>query len=164
LVLHPAKTRIVYCWNSDRRRAHEHVSFDFLGFSFQPRRAKNRSGEFFVGFLPAISAKAAKSIRAQIRNWKLASTRNNQTLEDLAQTINPVVRGWMNYYGRFYRSRLVQVLRHLNEVLGAWVRWKYHHRYKRRERASLHWLGRIARRDPTLFAHWVFGVRPEAGS
>jgi len=164
LELHPTKTRIVYCRDSDRREAHEHVSFDFLGFSFHPRRAKNRWGKFFVGFLPAISAKAAKAVRARIRNWKLASTRNNQRLEDLAQTINPRVRGWMNYYGRFYRSKLVQVLRHLNEVLGAWVRWKYRHRYKRRERASVHWLGRIARRDPTLFAHWQFGVRPEAGS
>jgi group II intron reverse transcriptase/maturase len=164
LELHPAKTRIVYCVDSDRQGAHEHVSFDFLGFSFQPRRAKNRWGKFFVGFLPGISAKSAKAIRAQIRNWKLASTRNNQQLEDLARVINPVVRGWMNYYGRFYRSKLVQVLRHLNEVLGAWVRWKYRHRYKRRERASMHWLGHIARRDPTLFAHWQYGIRPEAGS
>lgn len=164
LELHPTKTRIVYCKDSDRRGAHEHVSFDFLGFSFQPRRAKNRWGKFFVSFLPAISAKAAKAIRAQMRTWKLASTRNNQRLEDLARVVNPVVRGWMNYYGRFYRSKCIQVLRHLNEVLGAWVRWKYHHRYKRRERASMHWLGRIARRDPKLFAHWTFGIRPEAGS
>jgi RNA-directed DNA polymerase len=164
LELHPTKTRIVYCMDSDRREAHEHISFDFLGFSFHPRRSRNRWGKFFVSFLPAISTKAAKTLRATIRNWKLASTRNNQQLEDLACLINPVVRGWMNYYGRFYRSKLVQVLRHLNEVLGAWVRWKYRHRYKRRERASKHWLGRIARRDPTLFAHWQFGVRPEAGS
>lgn len=164
LELHPTKTRIVYCKDSDRRGAYEHVSFDFLGFSFQPRRAKNRWGKFFVSFLPAISAKAAKAIRAQMRNWKLASTRNNQRLEDLARVVNPVVRGWMNYYGRFYRSKCIQVLRHLNEVLGAWVRWKYHHRFKRRERASMHWLGRIARRDPKLFAHWTFGIRPEAGS
>ena len=164
LELHPIKTRIVYCKDTDRRGTHEHVSFDFLGFSFQPRRAKNRWGKFFVSFLPAISAKAAKAIRVQMRNWKLASTRNNQRLEDLARVVNPVVRGWMNYYGRFYRSKCVQVLRHLNEVLGAWVRWKYHHRYKRRERASMHWLGRVARRDPKLFAHWTFGIRPEAGS
>ena len=164
LELHPTKTRIVYCKDSDRRGTHEHVSFDFLGFSFQPRRAKNRWGKFFVSFLPAIGAKAAKAIRVQMRNWRLASTRNNQRLEDLARVVNPVVRGWMNYYGRFYRSKCIQVLRHLNEVLGAWVRWKYHHRFKRRERASMHWLGRIARRDPKLFAHWTFGIRPEAGS
>lgn len=164
LELHPTKTRIVYCKDSDRRGTYEHVSFDFLGFSFQPRRAKNRWGKFFVSFLPAISAKAARAIRVQMRNWKLASTRNNQRLEDLARVVNPVVRGWMNYYGRFYRSKCIQVLRHLNEVLAAWVRRKYHHRFKRRERASMHWLGRIARRDPKLFAHWTFGIRPEAGS
>ena len=117
-----------------------------------------------MSFLPAISAKAAKAIRVQMRNWKLASTRNNQRLEDPARVVNPVVRGWMNYYGRFYRSKCIQILRHLNEVLGARVRWKYHHRFKRRERASMHWLGRIARRDPKLFAHWTFGIRPEAGS
>ena len=164
LELHPTKTRIVYCMDSNRRGPHEHVSFDFLGFSFQPRRAKSRWGKFFVGFLPAISTRSAKAIRAQIRNWKLASTRNNQRLEDLAEVVNPVVRGWMNYYGRFYRSKCVQVLRHLNEVLAAWVRWKYRHRYKRRERASMHWLGRIARREPALFAHWQFGILPQAGS
>jgi hypothetical protein len=80
--------------------------------------AKNRWGKYCVSFLPAISAKAAKTLRATIRTWKLASTRNNQRLEDLAEVINPAVIGWMNYYGRFYRSRLAQVLRHLNDVLG----------------------------------------------
>jgi RNA-directed DNA polymerase len=164
LELHPTKTRIVYCKDDDRPGEHEHVSFDFLGYTFQPRRAKNRWGKYFVSFLPAISTKAAKAIRATIRQWRLASTRNNQSLEDLARFINPVVRSWMNYYGRFYRSKCVQVLRHLNEALAAWVRRKYT-RFRRRERASLYWLGRIARRDPKLFALWQLGVRPpEAGS
>jgi RNA-directed DNA polymerase len=93
----------------------------------------------------------------------MASTRNNQRLEDLARFVNPVVRGWINYYGRFYRSKCGQVLRHLNEALAAWARRKYR-RFRRRERASMHWLGRIARRDRTLFAHWELGVIPEAGS
>jgi group II intron reverse transcriptase/maturase len=163
LELHPMKTRIVYCKDDDRLGTHEHVSFDFLGYTFQPRRAKNRWGKFFVSFLPAISTKAAKAIRARIRDWKLASTRNNQSLEDLARVIDPVVRGWMNYYGRFYRSRCIQVLRRLNEALAAWARRKYS-RFRRRERASMHWLGRIARRDPNLFALWQLGVVPEAGS
>ena len=92
----------------------------------------------------------------------MASTRNNQRLEDLARLTNPVVRGWMNYYGRFYRSKRVQVLRHLNEALGREVQRKFK-RFKRRERASIHWLGRIARRDPNLFVLWQLGVRPEAG-
>lgn len=162
LELHPTKTRIVYCKDDDRRGEHEHVAFDFLGYTFQPRRAKNRWGKFFVSFLPAMSTKAAKRVRKTIREWRMASTRNNQRLEDLARLVNPVVRGWMNYYGRFYRSKCVQVLRHLNEALAAWARRKYK-RFRRRERASMHWLGRIARRDPKLFVLWQLGVTPEAG-
>jgi group II intron reverse transcriptase/maturase len=162
LELHPTKTRIVYCKDDDRRGEHEHVAFDFLGYTFQPRRAKNHRGKFFVSFLPAISTTAAKAIRKTIRDWRLAYSWSNQRLEDLARLVNPVVRGWMNYYGRFYRSRCVQVLRHLNEALAAWVRRKYA-RLRRRERASVHWLGRIARRDPNLFVLWQLGIRPEAG-
>jgi hypothetical protein len=109
-----------------------------------------------------MSTKAAKAVRETIRAWRLASTRNNQRLEDLARLVNPVVRGWMNYYGRFYRSKCVQILRHLNEALAAWARRK-HKRLRRRERASMHWLGRIARREPNLFVLWKLGVRPEAG-
>ena len=92
----------------------------------------------------------------------MASTRNHQRLEDLARFTNPVVRGWMNYYGRFYRSKCVQVLRHFNEALARWARRKFK-RFRRRERASVHWLGCIARRDSSLFVLWQLGVRPEAG-
>lgn len=162
LELHPTKTRIVYCKDDDRPWEYEHVAFDFLGYTFQPRRAKNRWGKFFVSFLPAMSAKAAKRVRHTIRNWRMASTRNNQRLEDLARHVNPVVRGWLHYYGRFYRSKCVHVLRHLNEALAAWVRRKYK-RFRRRERASMHWLGRIAQRDPQLFVLWQLGAKPEAG-
>jgi len=162
LELHATKTRIVYCKDDDRPAEAEHIAFDFLGYTFQPRRAKNRWGNFFVSFLPAMSNKAAKRIRKTIREWRMASTRNNQRLEDLARVVNPVIRGWMNYYGRFYRSKCVQTLRHLNEALAAWARWKYK-RFRRRERASMHWLGRIARRDPSLFALWQLGMKPDAG-
>jgi RNA-directed DNA polymerase len=163
LELHPTKTRIVYCKDDDRRGSGEHVAFDFLGYTFQPRRAKNRWGKYFVSFLPAISTKAAKEIRKTIREWRMAATRNNQRLEDLARLTNPSVRGWMNYYGRFYRSKCVQVLRHLNEALAAWVRRKYKDRFRNRERASMHWLGRVARRDRQLFVLWQLGIVPEAG-
>jgi len=115
-----------------------------------------------VSFLPAISTKSAKAIRDTIRAWRMASTRSNQRLEDLARLVNPSVRGWMNYYGRFYRSKCVQVLRAFNEALAAWVRRKFT-RFRRRERASMYWVGRVARRDPTLFVLWQLGVKPEAG-
>jgi group II intron reverse transcriptase/maturase len=162
LELHPVKTRIVYCKDDHRPGNYAHIAFDFLGYTFQPRRAKSRMGKFFVSFLPAMSTKAAKRTRQTIREWRMASTRNHQRLEDLARVVNPVVRGWMNYYGRFYRSKCVQVLRHLNEALGAWARRKYK-RLRRRTRASMHWLGRIARRDRELFVLWQLGVLPEAG-
>ncbi len=162
LELHPMKTKIVYCKDSDRRAGHEHVKFDFLGFTFQPRRAKNRRGKYFVSFLPAISTKAAKQIRSTIREWRLASTRNNRELEDIARLVDPVVRGWMNYYGRFYRSKCVQILRHLNDALVVWACRKFK-RFRRRERAATHWLGVIAQRDPKLFVLWQLGVRPAAG-
>ena len=110
----------------------------------------------------SISGKAAKAIRRTIREWRIPSIRNNQHLEDLARRTNPVVRGWLNYYGRFYRSRCVQVLRHLHEALAAWVRRKFT-RFRCRERASMHWLGRVAQREPTLFVLWAHGVTPEAG-
>jgi group II intron reverse transcriptase/maturase len=161
LELHPEKTRIVYCKDDNRQGNHEHTKFDFLGYTFQARRAKNRWGKFFVSFLPAISDKAAKRIRATMRAWRLAATRNNQSLEDLARLTDPYVRGWMNYYGRFYRSRCVQVLRHLNRLLVKWA-WRKLKRFRRRERAVEHWLGRIAQRDAGLFALWALGVKPAA--
>ena len=94
--LHATKTKIVYCKDDDRRGTYERVKFDFLGYTFQPRRAMNRWGRCFVSFLPAISNQAAKAVRRTIRQWRMSSTRNNQTLEDLARLINPAVRGWMN--------------------------------------------------------------------
>jgi len=159
LALHPTKTRIVYCKDDNRPGEYEHVSFDFLGYTFRPRRAQNRSGEKFVSFLPAMSAKAAKKIRHTIRQWRMASTRNNQGLEDLARLVNPAVRGWLNYYGRYYRSKCVKVLQHLNAALAAWARRKYK-RLQRHERASRQWLRRIAQRDPQLFVLWQLGVKP----
>ena len=94
----------------------------------------------------------------------MASTRNNQRLEDLAELCNPSARGWMNYYGRYYCSKCVTVLRHLNEALCRCVQRKYKDRYRRKERAAMHWLGRIARRDPKLMVLWQLGVKPEARS
>jgi RNA-directed DNA polymerase len=162
LALHPTKTRIVYCKDDNRPGTYASIAFDFLGYTFQPRRAKTRRGTFFINFLPAISSKAAKAIRQTIRAWRMASTRNNQRLEDLARLVNPVVRGWLHYYGRYYRSACVRMLRHLNEALATWARRKYH-RLHRRKRASMHWLGRIAHRDPSLFVLWQVGGKPIAG-
>jgi RNA-directed DNA polymerase len=162
LQMHPEKTKIVYCQDSDRRGTHDHIQFDFLGYTFRPRRAKNRWGKFFVSFLPGISNKAAKRIRATVRDWRLGATRNNQSLEDIAGFVNPHVRGWVNYYGRYYRSALYPVLRHLERALVYWVRRKFK-RFARRQRNATHWLGRVARREPRLFYSWQIGIKPATG-
>src|SRR6478735_1916050 len=125
LELHPEKTKIVYCQDSDRKGQHEHIQFDFLGYTFRPRRAKNYRGKPFISFLPGVSNRAAKAIKATIRAWRLAATRNNQSLEDLARLVNPSVSGWVNYYSRFYRSALTPVLRHLERALIRWACRKY---------------------------------------
>jgi RNA-directed DNA polymerase len=163
LELHPEKTKIVYCQDSDRKGQHEHIKFDFLGYTFRPRRAKNRRGKLFVSFLPGVSNKAGKAIRATIREWRLAATRNNQSLEDLARLVNPSVRGWVDYYGRFYRSALTPVLRHLERALVRWACRKYK-RFRGHVTNAAHWLGRVARRDPHLFVLWQVGIRPATGS
>jgi len=163
LALHPEKTKIVYCQDSDRTARHDHVTFDFLGYTFAPRRAKNRWGKYFVSFLPAVSKKAANSMRATIRSWRLGATRNNQSLEDIARFVNPSVRGWVNDYGRFYGSALTPVLRCLERSLTYWARRKYK-RLRRHKRRAVHWLGSISRREPKLFVHWQMGIRPAAGS
>lgn len=162
LELHPVKTQIVYCQDDDRRGRYPNTKFDFLGYTFRPRRARNRWGKYFVSFLPAISTKAAKAIRRTVREWRLAATWNNRTLEDLAKLMDPYVRGWMNYYGRFYRSACVLVLRHINRVLSRWACRKYK-RLRHHRRAAAHWLGRLAARDPSVLALWQLGVKPAAG-
>jgi len=156
LELHPKKTKIVYCKRSGRSRKYPNVSFDFLGFSFKPRRAKNSSGKIFTGFLPGISRNNIIRLRRVVKSWSL-KTQIGLTLADLARYRNPKIRGWVNYYGKFYRSALIPLCRYLNFSLINWVR----HKYKRCRfgyRAALRFLHRVVAGQPNLFAHWSFGV------
>ena len=157
LELHPDKTKIVYCKDTNRRGHHEHERFDFLGYTFRPRLSKNRWGRMFVSFSPAISDKAAKAIRAEIRSWHIGK-RSDKTLRDLANMFNAKVRGWINFYGAFYPSMLYPILRHLEGDLVLWAKRKYK-RLRRRHTKAIHWLGRIARREPHLFEHWKLGLQ-----
>jgi len=162
LELHPEKTRIVYCKDDDRPGRAKHTQFDFLGYTFRPRRARNYRGKYCVSFLPAVRNQAAKAIRATIRGWRMPATPNNQSLEKIARLVNPSVRGWMNDYGRFYRSQIIQELKYPGRTLIRWVCRKYR-RFRRRKRAASYWLGRIACREPKLFAHWQLGLTPAVG-
>ena len=157
LELHPEKTRIVYCKDDDRSGNHEHEKFTFLGYEFRPRRAKNYRGKYFVSFLPAISDKAAKKIRQEVKGWKL-HLRSDKTLDDLARMFNPIIRGWVQYYGRYYRSMLHPVFRPMDRTLVRWACRKYKKLRGHRRRAA-HWLRRISVREPKRWAHWEIGVR-----
>ena len=159
LRLHPDKTSIVYCKDADRRDAHEVTSFTFLGYEFRPRLAKSRTGPHFVSFLPAVSTDAKNAMRAEIRSWRL-HRRSYTTLDGLARMVNSIVQGWINYYGRFYRSELLHFLRRFNNYLVRWATRKYK-RLRRRPRRAMAWLAEIAQRSPQLFAHWRVGARPD---
>ncbi|MGN6167415.1 MAG: group II intron reverse transcriptase/maturase [Solirubrobacteraceae bacterium] len=155
------KTRIVYCKDSNRGGSHEHQRFDFLGYTFRPRLARSRAGAKFVSFSPAVSDDAAKAIRHRVKRWRLHLW-SDQDIADLAEEINPTVRGWINYYGRFYRTELTQTLQQINVYLIRWAMRKYKRLRARPTRAN-RFLAEIAKRDPGLFAHWEWGARPTAG-
>ena len=157
LELHPQKTRIVYCKDRNRRGSAEHTSFTFLGYGFRVRRLRTKRGDYFFGFNPAVSDEAAKRIRAQIRRWRL-HVRSDTTLEQLAREINPVVRGWINYFGRFHPSALLFSLNRINDYLVRWLVRKYK-RFKRKRARAREALREHARLFPGLFAHWKF-VKP----
>lgn len=160
LELHPGKTRLVYCKDDDRREHHPLTKFDFLGYTFRPRRAKNRHGKYFVSFLPAISNKAAKEMRQAIHDWRI-HLKPDKALEDISRMFNSTIRGWIQYYGRFYKSALYPSLRYMNRALVHWVRRKYK-RFSTHRRRAEHWLGNLAKREPRLFAHWQMGIKPSA--
>ena len=157
LELHPEKTKIVYCKDDDRQRKYPNEKFDFLGYTFRPRRSKNRYGKYFINFSPAVSDQAGKAIRAEIRSWKL-HLRSDKAIEDLSRMFNPIVRGWLQYYGRYYRSALYPMMRQLDRSLARWAYRKYK-KLRGHLRRATHWIARISRRDSKLFAHWQMGVR-----
>ena len=152
LELHPDKTKVVYCKDSNRPRNHRNEQFDFLGFTFRSRTAIGRKGKFFCSFSPAISKVAVQKIRDEIRAWKL-HRRTVQSIADLAQMINPQLRGWYNYYGRFTPSALEPIERHVGQSLIRWACRKYktlrHHR-----RRAWHWLLGLHERQSSLLALW----------
>lgn len=153
LELHPQKTKIVYCKDANRRGSYPEQAFDFLGYTFRPRRSKNRYGRLFTSFAPAVSKKAAKAMRQHMRGWRL-QRRTDLSLDELAQWVRPVVRGWVQYYAKFYPSALRCALRTLDYSVVRWARRKYK-RLRGHIKRSWGWLKSIRARQPNLFPHWV---------
>ena len=154
LVLHPQKTKLVYCKDTNRRGDFPNQSFTFLGYMFRPRKAIWRGGQYGVSFLPAASPDALKAIRQTVRRWELHH-RSDMALDDLARKYNPYIRGWMNYYSHFYKSALTWTLCRVDAFLIRWVRNKFK-RLRLRPKGAREWFSRVVRGDPNLFAHWGF--------
>jgi RNA-directed DNA polymerase len=152
LTLHPEKTKIVYCKDDDRREMYPDQKFDFLGYTFRPRLSRRRRNAFGVSFSPAASDKALKAIRQTVRSWRIHE-RSDKTLDDLARMFNASIRGWINYYGRYYKSALYPTLRHIDRILARWAHRKFKS-LRRHQRRTHQWIAAIARRQPKLFAHW----------
>jgi RNA-directed DNA polymerase len=161
LTLHPEKTKVI---RIRERRTYNKApieQFDFLGFTFRPRIAKTKQSVIFTAVMPAISNKSAKQIREEIRSWKL-HLRSESSIEQLAAYVNPIVRGWVQYYGEFYKTALHPPLRQLEQALNSWARRKYKALKGKKTKAG-RFLGEIATGSPKLFVHWHFGVKSYAG-
>jgi RNA-directed DNA polymerase len=153
LEMHPEKSGVVYCQDDNRRQDYPRIQFTFLGYTFRPRRAQDRNGKGWTAFLPAVSAAAIQRMNSQIREWKLPR-QTSVGLNELAKRFNATLRGWLNYYGRFYKSAMQRVFDHFDQRLLSWARRKYR-KLARRPRRSQRWLTKMVNRQPRLFIHWL---------
>jgi RNA-directed DNA polymerase len=152
LTMHPEKTTIVYCQDSNRTESFPHVQFTFLGYTFRPRKAISKLHQVFTSFLPGVSADAMKRMRQAVRGWRIPR-QTTATLAELAEKYNSVLRGWWNYYGTFYPTAMRELARHIDRKLEQWARRKYK-TLTRHKRRSVEWLARMKECNPGLFAHW----------
>ena len=152
LVLHPEKTKIVYCKDANRRGDFPNQSFDFLGFMFRARKTMWQGHIPAHGFMPAASPKALASISRTIRRWTLHH-HSDKSLQNLAETYNQYIQGWINYYGNFYRTQLRPTLKRIDLYVIRWARRKFK-RLRRKTKGARDWFDRLRRANPTLFAHW----------
>ena len=153
LQMHPEKSGVVYCKDGSRCRNYPRVQFTFLGFTFRPRQALRRDGRSWTSFLPAVSAAAIKRMTREIRSWNL-HRQTSAGLRELAARYDTRLRGWLNYYGRFYKSATRQVFYRFDERLLRWARRKYRRLLRSPVRAH-RWLQQMKMRLPRLFNHWL---------
>jgi RNA-directed DNA polymerase len=155
LEMHPEKSRIVYCRDSRRRMDYPNTEFTFLGYTFRPRMVKSREGRMFLGYVPAVSRNALTAMRQRVRSWRL-KLQTERSIEELSKEYGPVLRGWANYYGRFYTSALAPLWRSVNKHLLRWLMSK-HKRLRRRKRKARMAFRRMAANNARAFAHWQMG-------
>ena len=162
LTLNDEKTKIVHCEDSNRRDGGEGCenSFIYLGYEFRPRAARNsKTGQVFTAFTPAMSKKAVKKIKDEMKSWNLHK-KLQWSVNRIAEEINPKVRGWYNYYTKFGKTEFRRVMRHLNDKLARWAIRKYKE-FKKHPRKAYAWLENLSRRETGMFAHWSLGYLPQ---
>jgi RNA-directed DNA polymerase len=152
LTMHPEKSKIVYCKDSNRTGSHPNEQFTFLGFTFRPRKAQNKKLQLFTSFLPGASDDALTRMRQTVRSWRIPR-QTPATLAELAQQYDPTVRGWWNYYGAFYQTAMHELFRYIDRKLERWARRKYK-TLLRHQRRSAEWLSKMKEVSPQLFTHW----------
>jgi len=157
LDLHPVKTKIVYCKDANRKGSSQNKKFDFLGYTFRPRTAKNRLGELFVSFCPAMSDKAKQSKREDIKSWQ-KEIKPNESLMEFISIINPAISGWINHYGKFYASELWSTMQYIDITLMRWAKKKFGKLMQTGQKME-NWLSGIKKRQPNLFKHWQWMQR-----
>jgi len=156
LEVHPTKTKIVYCKDGKRKGKYPNIKFDFLGYCFRPRSVRSRDDKLFCGFNPAVSPSALKAMREEIRDLEVRR-RTERSLNEIAERLNPLLRGWINYYGRYSPSALAPLLRYVNQTLLAWAMRKFKRLRGRKIRAS-QFLLNLSRQSTHLFVHWRLGM------
>jgi group II intron reverse transcriptase/maturase len=152
LAMHPEKSKVVYCKDSNRTASYPHVHFTFLGFTFRSRRALDRRKKAFTNFLPAVSADALKRMRKAVRGWRIYR-QTPGTLDELARQYNPKIQGWWNYFGAFYRSAMHRLFQYIDGKLMQWAMRKYK-TLLRHKTCSARWLCRVKKQAPRMFFHW----------
>jgi RNA-directed DNA polymerase len=154
LELHPEKTKLVYCKDSRRRQEFDQVTFTFCGYAFRPRMAFDRNRkQVYTGFLPAVAPEKLTEMSRKIASWRI-HRRTNQTLSEIARWLNPVLRGWLNYFTVFYPSMVIPLCERIDRHLMRWAQWKYK-RMKRSDKKAREWLKEVRAIAPWLFAHWA---------
>ena len=155
LMLHPQKTKMVYCKDVNRRGDSSNIHFDFLGFQFRARKimwVKRDRRIFAHSFQPAASPKALTRLSREIRSWALHH-RSDKSLQDLAEMYNPCIRGWIIYYGHFYKTQLRSTLVRIDAYVIRWARRKFKP-MRHQTKGGRDWFDRLRRANPALFAHW----------
>ncbi len=152
LTMHPEKSKVVYCKDSNRTASYPQVHFTGFGFTFRPRKARGKQNRLFTNFLPGLSADALKHMRQEVRGWRI-HRQTSSTLAELAKQCNPAIRGWWNYFGAFYRTAMHKLYRYIDRRLEQWARRKYKTLFRRKSR-SVDRLRRMKNEFQRMFHHW----------